>query len=224
MALLELRNVWFKYPGMEQYVLKNLSLKLEKGLIYLITGPNGAGKTTLTLVAAGLLKPEKGEVIFRGKPLYEQLPEARRYFGILFQNPEAMLFNPTVFDEVAYGLRQILSDPNEVYERVKETIGRVGLSSKYLSRYVHSLSYGEKKLVAFASIISYDPEILLLDEPFTNLSEEYREKILRILLKMRDSGKSVLIVGHIADVPTKYVDAAFYLNKGHLEPLNIETS
>ena len=219
MALLELRNIWFRYPSMKQYVLKNLNLKLEKGTIYFITGPNGAGKTTLILVAAGLLKPEKGDVLFNGKSLYDQLPEARRYFGVLFQNPESMLFNPTVYDEVSYGLRQIVNDPDKIRDKVEKTLLKLGINSKYLDRYIYSLSYGEKKLIAFASIISYEPKILLLDEPFTNLSEKYREKIVEILLHMRSERKAILIVGHLTDAPLEFIDVVYQLNEGRLEEI-----
>ncbi len=220
MGILELRNIWFKYPGMENYVLKGISLELKSGKTYFITGPNGAGKTTLLMVAAGLLKPEKGEVIFQGKPLSKQLPEARRHIGVLFQNPEAMLFNPTVYDEVAYGLRQILSSQEEIDRKVKDTIRRIGLNENILYKLVHKLSYGEKKLVAFASIISYDPKVLLLDEPFTNLSHENIEQIMSIILDFKSKGKTILMVGHDSSgMKENIVDKKFYLDNGELKSL-----
>ena len=220
MGILELKNIWFKYPGMENYVLKGISLELESGKTYFVTGPNGAGKTTLLMVAAGLLKPEKGEVIFQGKQLSKQLPEARRHIGVLFQNPEAMLFNPIVYDEVAYGLRQILSSQEEIDRKVKDAIRKIGLSENILHRLVHRLSYGEKKLVAFASIISYDPKVLLLDEPFTNLSYENIEHVVSVILDFKSRGKAILIVGHDGSgVRENVIDKKFYLFDGKLRSL-----
>lgn len=196
MVILEAENVWFKYPGCENYVLKGVSIRVEEGRSYFITGENGSGKTTLLLILGGLLKPEIGEVKFEGKPIYDDISRFRREVGILFQNPEIMLFNPTVGEEVSYALRQINPDPKIVRDRVVEAIKSVGLPLRILDRQTFKLSYGEKKLVALASIISYSPKILLLDEPYTNLSSKYCSIVDRIVREHVGRGGSAVIVGH----------------------------
>ncbi len=217
MPILEARDVWFRYPGSRDYALKGINLALEQGQLYNITGPNGAGKSTLLLVLAGLLEPERGSILFRGRPLRDQLPSARRYIGILFQNPEHMLFNPIVYDEIAYTLRQIHSNENEIHKRVSQAVEALGLRRDILSRPTHALSYGEKKLVALASIISYDPEILLLDEPYTNLAPRYIEKINRIIESYISQKRTVVVVSHENPyLPQSIPTVRIYMDSGEI--------
>ncbi len=189
---LVLRDVWFRYPGSE-WVLKGVSAEFVGGGTYVIEGINGAGKTTLLLVMAGLLEPQRGEVLLDGKPVTGDRPPIRRRFGILFQSPDYMLFNPTVYEEVAYGPRQLIRDNNKLEQAVRSALKAVGLSEKYLGRPTHALSYGEKKLVALASIISYDPDVLLLDEPCSNLSPAFIERVCSIVNDVVSEGGLVVI-------------------------------
>ncbi len=216
MPLIKLENIWFRYPGGKDYVLKNINLSFNKGRTYLITGPNGAGKSTLLMIIAGLLTPSKGRVLFREKPLVKQLPEARRYIGILFQNPEHMLFNPTVYDEIAYVLRQLFRDEAFIRKKVCESLKLLGMDKRLLNRPIHSLSYGEQKLVAIASIISYDPEILLLDEPFTNLSWNFVKRINTIIDMYRGMNKTIIIVSHKHELRYRDVDEIIVLSRGKI--------
>ncbi len=216
MALLKLVNIWYKYPGTDQYALKNIDLELYRGKTYLVTGPNGAGKSTLLMIMAGLLKPVKGQVLFRDKPLDEQIPSIRRFFGLLFQNPEDMLFNPRVYDEIAFALRQLLRDEEEVREKILGIIGELGIPQNILDKPVHMLSYGEKKLVALASILVYDPLIILLDEPYTNLADKYIEKINKYVLRARENGKTIVIASHRYYVDKELFDEEIYIEKGEI--------
>ena len=215
-TLLEAKKIWYKYPGMDQWVLKNLDIVLEKHKVILVTGPNGSGKTTLILILAGLLEPQKGEVLLHGKPLKEQLPGARRYIGVLFQNPETMLFNPIVYDEIAFAPRQVFHDEEVVEKKIHSVLEQLGLNKEYLDRHTFKLSYGEKKLIAIASIISYDPEVLLLDEPLTNLSRRYRDKILELIRNWRKQGKAILIASHDIEEYMDIYDKCYILESGRL--------
>lgn len=217
MWVLEAENVWFKYPGSEDYVLKGVSVKVREGETYFIAGDNGVGKSTLLLVLSGLLKPNSGEVRFMGKPLHALLPRVRREIGLLFQNPELMLFNPTVYDEVAYALRQLHNDPREVEEKVKNAVLRVGLPLRVLDKYTYKLSYGEKKLVALASIIAYEPKLLMLDEPYTNLSLKYVERVNKIVLEHKAKRGSTIMVGHLNTGVLEVVDHTLLLEDGTLK-------
>ncbi|MCD6195443.1 MAG: ABC transporter ATP-binding protein [Staphylothermus sp.] len=214
-TLLEAKKIWYKYPRTDRWVLKDLDIALEKHKIILVTGPNGAGKTTLILILAGLLEPQKGKVLLHGEPLKEQLPGARRYIGVLFQNPETMLFNPIVYDEIAFAPRQLF-DEEAVKKKIHIVLEQLGLNKEYLNKHTFKLSYGEKKLIAIASIISYDPEILLLDEPLTNLSRKYKDKILELIRNWREQGKAILIASHDVEEYTNIYDSCYILKYGKL--------
>ncbi len=214
MVSLKLVDVWFKYPSSTDYVLKDINLEFKSGETYLVTGANGAGKSTLLLVSSGLLEPCRGDVYFNGEPIRDQVPHVRKYIGILFQNPETMLFNPIVYDEIAFALRQLYSDEEFIRKRVVETISSIGLSENILEKPIHSLSYGFKKLVAIASILSYKPKVLLLDEPHTNLSREYIEKLLSIVNSYRSNGCIVVIASHETDLYRKHTDHVIVLENG----------
>lgn len=190
-ALLELREVRFRYGKGQPWILDNISMGFEAGRVYCIIGENGSGKTTLLLVMAGLLEPSEGEVLLEGRPLGEQLPGARRRIGILFQNPEIMLFNPTVLDEIAYGPRQLFPE-KEAIRRAVETARRLGIEG-LLDRPTSSLSFGEKKIVALASILSYDPDIVLLDEPLSNLHPSRKMRVLETISDLAGDGKLVVV-------------------------------
>ncbi len=215
-TLLEAKKIWYKYPRTDQWVLKDLDIALEKHKVILVTGPNGAGKTTLILILAGLLEPQKGEVLLHGKPLKQQLPEARRYIGVLFQNPETMLFNPIVYDEIAFAPRQLLDNEEIIEKRIHSVLEQIGLNKEYLNKHTFKLSYGEKKLIAIASILSYDPEILLLDEPLTNLSRKYKDKILELIKNWREQGKAILIASHDIEEYINIYDYCYILRSGKL--------
>ncbi|MEM2794045.1 MAG: ABC transporter ATP-binding protein, partial [Candidatus Methanomethylicia archaeon] len=124
--MLRVENVCFKYPGGVE-VLKNVSFTASRGEVVAVVGPNGSGKTTLLMIAAGLLEPSKGLVLLDNKPLKEQLPEARRRIGLVFQDPDDQLFNPTVYDEIAFTLRQLLHTEKDVDKRVSEVAWKFNL-------------------------------------------------------------------------------------------------
>ncbi|MCE4624875.1 MAG: energy-coupling factor ABC transporter ATP-binding protein [Desulfurococcales archaeon] len=213
--LLELRRVFFRYGKRSPYILSGVNLKIIRGKVYCIVGENGSGKTTLLHIMAGLLEPEKGEVLLDGKPLKEQLPRARRLIGILFQNPETMLFNPTVYDEIAYAPRQLF-DEGETRKRVLESARLLGIED-LLERPTTSLSYGEKKVVALASIISYDPEIILLDEPLSNLHPERKRRVLNMIRSLAAKGKAVVITSPDLELLDNICDVTLTLSEGRLK-------
>ena len=117
--LLKVENIHFEYPGRVK-VLRGASFSVDRGEVVAIIGPNGCGKTTLLMVAAGLLEPKEGIVLLGGKPLKNQLPEAREKIGLVFQDPNDQLFNPTVYDEIAFALHQLFFSLEDVDRRVKE--------------------------------------------------------------------------------------------------------
>ncbi|MEM2021023.1 MAG: ABC transporter ATP-binding protein [Zestosphaera sp.] len=211
-----LKDVWFSYPSSNAPVLRGVTLELRGSELMIVRGPNGSGKSTLLLVAAGLLKPERGEVLLDGVPLQSQLPAARRRIGITFQNPDDQFFNATVYDEIAFALRQLKLSENAVRERVTEVAGTLHIES-LLERPPYRLSGGEKVKVALASVLAYNPEILLLDEPTAYLTSEAKEMILRILTDLRDRGKAIVITTNDPYLTGHPIDKVYTLVDGRLQ-------
>ncbi len=170
--MIAVENLTFAYDD-GQPVLRDVGFRLEPGERAVLLGPNGCGKSTLLKILNGLLWPTRGGVVFDGTPLDRKAirrPDAQRRFRkdvvLLFQNPDAMLFNPTVFDELAFGPRQLEMDA--VDDRVAHWAERVGLGG-HLARSPFGLSYGEKQKLCLAAILIVEPRLVLLDEPTSNL-------------------------------------------------------
>ena len=170
--MLEVEGISFRYPEAEP-VLKGVSFALERGQKVVLMGANGCGKTTLLQILNGLIFPQQGTLRYKGSPLTQRqlrdkgfCRQFRREVVLLFQHPEAMLFNPTVYDEIAYGLRQTGAD--ELDGRVRHWAAQLGVERE-LQRPPFQLSGGEKQKVCLACLLALEPEVLLLDEPTANL-------------------------------------------------------
>lgn len=171
--MIELRNVWFSYDG--EFVLKDINLKVEKGERIVLLGINGCGKSTLLKLLNALLFPTKGTYLYKGKNIEKNafkdknfIKAFRKEVVLLFQNPDAMLFNPTVYDEIAFGLRQLGFEEKVVKERVLYWAEIFGLT-QYLNKPPFILSGGQKQKLCLACLLVLEPEVLLLDEPTANL-------------------------------------------------------
>ena len=210
--LLEVRNAWFTYPGGIK-ALRGASLTASGGEATVIVGPNGCGKTTLLLVSAGLLRPERGEVLLDGRRLEELLPAARRRIGIVFQEPDDQLFNSTVYDEIAFALRQLPLPSSEIDRAVRAAAKRLHVDH-LLERAPYTLSAGEKKRVALASVLAYEPEILLLDEPTANLSADGIDELEVLVDELRREGKAVVIATHDVEFAARVADTVYVMKKG----------
>ncbi|MHC1629084.1 MAG: energy-coupling factor ABC transporter ATP-binding protein [Candidatus Nezhaarchaeales archaeon] len=210
--LLEVRNAWYSYPGGIK-ALRGAELAVSNGEVVSIIGANGCGKTTLLLVATGLLEPEKGEVLLNGKPLTEQLPEARKKLGLVFQEPDDQLFNPTVYDEIAFALRQLDLGEDEVKARVNEIAKRLGVDH-LLDRAPYRLSIGEKKKVAIASILVYEPEIILFDEPTANLSIKAINELEKLIKELRSKERAIVVTSHNIEFVARIADRVYVMDDG----------
>jgi cobalt/nickel transport system ATP-binding protein len=210
--LLKVENIHFEYPGGEK-VLKGAGFSADRGEVVAIIGPNGSGKTTLLMVAAGLLEPKEGVVLLGEKPLKDQLTEARRKIGLVFQDPNDQLFNPTVYDEIAFAPHQLYSSMEDVDRRVKEVAEKFGLKD-LLSKPPYKLSVGEKRMVTLASVVAYDPEVLLLDEPTANLSSGTIKEIKQIIEDSRNKNKAVVVASHDVEFVADVSDRVYIINDG----------
>ncbi len=210
--LLKLEGIYFKYPG-EVEVLKGANLSVDRGEVVALVGPVGSGKTTLLMIAAGLLEPERGAVFLDDKPLRDQLPEARERIGLVFQNPDDQIFNSTVYDELAFALRQIYSSTAEV-DRIVRKVAEEFNITHLLNRPPYRLSMGEKRIVTLASIIAYNPDILLLDEPTANVSLKMIEVIKSVVDEFKQSNKAAVIASHDVEFIAEVSDRVYVISNG----------
>ncbi len=214
MSKLAVVGARFSYPGSVE-ALRGVSFSIQGGEIVGVLGPSGCGKTTLLLVAAGLLEPLEGEVLLNGKPLRNQLPEARKRLGIVFQEPDDQLFNPTVKDELAFAPRQLGLSEADVEERVKAVAAALGLTH-LLNKPTFALSGGEKKRVAIASVLVYEPEVLLLDEPTAYLDSRWKKALESLLLELKASGAAVAVATHDVDFAARVTDRVYLMFGGRV--------
>ncbi len=176
---IEINNLSFSYPD-GHAALRQISLCIQPCEKVALVGPNGAGKSTLILHLNGILNGQ-GELKVAGLPVIkENLGKVRARVGLVFQNPDDQLFSPTVYEDVAFGPRYQGLSPAEVDQRVMEALAVVNMSD-YARRVSHHLSVGEKKRIAIATVLSMQPEVLVLDEPTAGLDPRARRSLIRLL-------------------------------------------
>lgn len=179
-----------------------------------LVGLNGSGKTTLFKLMLGLLEPDAGDIyVFDRKMTNENLWEIRKDIGFLFQNPDDQLFAPTVWEDVAFGPRNLGLPENEVEMRVKDALQFVRMSD-FVNRAVNQMSHGQAKRVALAGILAMKPQILFLDEPFSGLDFPMVRSIFDIIQKLRDDGISVLFTTHNRFFIENWADSVVVLKEG----------
>lgn len=215
MAYIEISNIEFSYENNSRPVFKDLSIAIDKGQLVTITGDNGAGKTTLFRIINGLSFAQKGEYIFDGITITSKyLKENKnaklfhKRIGYLFQNPDVMLFNARVYDEIAFGPRQMGLSDEDVNVRVMDCAKLFGLE-EIMDYAPYHLSGGQKKKVALAAVMSLNPEVIILDEPFEGLDVKSQASLTDFLVELKKSGKTILIATHnmekIMDLTDIYV-------------------
>ena len=212
MNLIELNEITFRYNEDEAPVLKDYSMSVQEGSCVIIEGDNGAGKTTLFRILTGLSFPEKGDYSFDGvkitKDYLKDNAKAKIFhkrIGFLFQSPDVMLFNPRVYDEVAFGPRQMGLSDQEVEERVGDCLKLFDLED-LTDKAPYHLSGGQKKRVALASVISLNPDVLILDEPYAGLDKKTQEWLTQFLREWKAAGKTLLIATHSSELLSGIAD------------------
>ena len=189
--LLEVKNLTVKRGN--KTVLKNFNLSLGWGEKLILAGANGVGKTTLAETILGFI-PFEGEIIFDGKPIKEKndFKELRRKVGYVFQNPDDQLFMPTVREELAFGPENLGLPAEEIERRIERVALKLGIKA-LLDKPVFELSYGQKRLVSIACVLTMEPPLLILDEPTNGLDRENWERVLSFLEK---TPNAVLVITH----------------------------
>src|SRR5512143_1309841 len=216
----DLRGVEFLYGGTHR-ALQSIDFRVNAGERIAILGSNGCGKSTLLQVLGGLLFPTGGEAYAFGQKLSEDMfREAsftaffRRRVGLLFQNPDAQLFCPTVLDEIAFGPLQLDLSRKEVMEKCREMVQMLNLE-KIAGRSPHQLSGGEKKKVALASVLSLNPEVILLDEPTAGLDPRTQVWLVEVLDELHSLGKTIVTATHDLSILEEIADRAYVMAEDH---------
>lgn len=178
--IVETRNLSFTYPDGTK-ALREVSLRITHGEAVGIVGGNGAGKSTLLQHFNGYLSPTSGEVRIGDAPLtQETLASVRRTVGMVFQDPDDQLFMPTVFEDVAFGPLHLGLPKNEIEPRVHQALDRVGMRH-LANRPPYKLSGGEKRAITIATVLAMSPDILVMDEPSSNLDPRGRRRLIELL-------------------------------------------
>jgi energy-coupling factor transport system ATP-binding protein len=220
-GIIEFKNVSYTYPLGDSPVLRDLSFSLEKGRLYGITGQNGSGKTTLCALlrgfAPGFYKGElKGEVLINGKSPADYGPgELSLLMGYVFQNPFNQIsgVKDTVFEEIAFGLENFGVPVDEIERRVTEIMELTEITQA-AEKNPFDLSGGQQQRLALASIIVLDPDILVIDEPTSQLDPEGTESVFEIIRRMKEKKKTIIMVEHKVDLLAKYADEVLVLHRG----------
>jgi cobalt/nickel transport system ATP-binding protein len=207
--MIELRGLRFAYP--ETTVLDGLDLAIDEGESIAVIGPNGSGKSTLLKLVCGLISPSEGRYELEGRAITKaSLSDAafakafHRRIGLLFQDSDAQLFCATVYDEIAFGPRQMGLGEDETGRRVEDLLGLFGLGSLE-SRVPYHLSGGEKRKVALASVLALNPDVLCLDEPMGGLDPKTKRSLRELVVSLNAAGKTIICATH----DFEYVEGMF---------------
>lgn len=211
--MIKIDNLSFQYKNGKR-VLNNLNITIKKGEFVALIGQNGAGKTTLMKHLNGLLRPSQGKITVCGLDAEKTKTSVlAKKIGFLFQNPDHQIFCASVYDEIAFGLKNLGVSQGDIEGLVYEAAKKVGIE-QYLKTDPFSLSRGQRQRVALASVLAMETEVLVLDEPTTG--QDYSEglEIMEIVKGLNIQGKTVIMVTHDMELVAKYAKRVIVLQNG----------
>lgn len=213
--LLKIENLCFSYEKGKQ-VLKNINLEVSKGEMISIVGKNGAGKSTFAKVLCGFVKEDSGNIYFKQREISSMsIKERAQIIGFVMQNPNQMITKSTVYDELALGLRLRGIDETNVERKIREISKVCGLYG-VLKWPISALSYGQKKRVTIASILTLEPEILILDEPTAGQDFSHYSEIMDFLDELNSLGVTILMITHDMHLIMEYTDRTIVFADGEI--------
>lgn len=221
---IKFKNVCYTYNKMEKncFSLNDLNFTLESNKITSIIGPNGSGKTTILRLIESIVKPNSG-IIKVGRYIVgkdsevDSLTDYKIRIGMVFQNSDEQFMESNVKDELELGLKFYNYRLKEINKRVTEALQMVGLDEEYLNKNLFELSKQEKKLISIASVLIFNPKVILLDEPTNGLDEQSKNKILKILKMLKNKyNRTIVISSHDTDFVLKVTDNILVINDGKI--------
>lgn len=211
-------HVSFSYEQDPRQLI-NINLQINQGTFLGITGVNGSGKTTLTLLMNGLI-PQQIKGNFKGRVYIDGIDSRNKpvsYFaklvGLVFQNPDFMLFNLTVKEEIEFGLKNLQLENHE--ERISQVLSTIGMAG-YERRDPQTLSLGQKQKICLAAVLAQDPDYIVLDEPTAMLDYRSAVNLYQLLKSLQQQGKTIIIVEHDTDFLNQYADQMIVLDQGRI--------
>jgi len=224
LALIRTENLTHVYSTgtpFERVAIRDINFDIQKGEYVGVIGATGSGKSTFVQHLNGLLKPTSGHVFYDGTDIHESKKltrETRFKVGLVFQYPEYQLFEATVFDDIAFGPKNIGLSESEVKECVYEAAGFVGLDMSFMDKSPFELSGGEKRRAAIAGVIAMRPELLILDEPTAGLDPRGQAEIIRNIRNYKNShDATVILVTHNMEEIARNVDRIVLFNNGSID-------
>jgi energy-coupling factor transport system ATP-binding protein len=197
----EINNLHFTYPESKSSVLNGIKLRINKGEVFTIVGLSGSGKSTLCYCVCGIIPhvfdgEMQGEVLIFGNSTKNmKLPAISTNVGIVFQDPDTQLFSPTAEDEIAFGPENLCVERNEIGQRISKNLGLVAMEK---NRYANpeNLSGGEKQLIALASTLSLNPQIIIFDEVMSQIDDAGKLRIKKAIKDLKIAGKTIIMIEH----------------------------
>ena len=215
--LISFREVRFAYPGSQHEQLRGVSFDVRAGDVIALMGPNGAGKSTLCKTAIGLLRPSAGRVIVAGEDAARfTVAQIVRKVGYVFQNPAAMLFANTLREELSFGPRNVGMSEDRIAATVGQALEMVGLGHLSLDQSPFSLSFGQQKRIALASVLAMQPGVLILDEPTAGLDDGTAEDLMQRLLTAEHGPQAIVMVTHDLSLAHRFANRVVLVADGRL--------
>ena len=211
---LEMRNLTHVFPD-GTVGIAGVNLKICEGEFVIIAGTNGSGKTVLTRHLNGLLTPTKGQVLIDGEAIGQNMIQARQKIGLVFQDSESQFVGQTVAEEVAFGPENLNLSRTDVEQLTRESLAAVGLSD-LATHSPYTLSGGQKRKLAVAGVLAMKPKIIMFDEPFTGLDYPGVVQVLKQLVKLHQSGHTIVLITHELEKVLAHADRLVLLHQGKL--------
>ena len=212
MKIIEIQSLSHRFPD-GTWGIKNINLSFSKDEFVIIAGKNGSGKTLLMRHITGLVLPTEGSVLYCGKPVNSCLGEVRGKIGLVFQDADSQLVCQTIEDELRFGPENACLPEEIIQARTELVIKILGFEDK---RFVPpwNLSGGEKRRLAIGSVLTLEPDMIILDEPFANLDYPGVVSVLRLLLELKDKGHGIIIITHELEKTLAHADRLIILENG----------
>jgi biotin transport system ATP-binding protein len=214
MNLIRTESISYAF-GSGHYAIRNVSLSINRGEFIVLAGKNGSGKTVLAKHLNGLLLPNTGSLLYRGRPYEEDIMTIRQKVGLVFQNPVHQFIGQTVEEDVAFGPENLGLPEEVVRHRVQEALSVAGLE-EVRTRHPYSLSGGEQRRLAIAGVLAMEPEIIILDEPFSGLDYPGVRSVLEKIIELHKTERTVIVITHDVEKILAHAGRLIVMDRGEV--------